>query len=55
MYIIKGFDCTNMGAGHTVCKALSLLPELELHRQVVDKRTWEIGSHEYKLELTKTD
>lgn len=35
--------------------SLSLLLELEVHRQVVGKKTWEIGSHEHKLELTKTD
>lgn len=29
--------------------------ELKVHRQVVDKSRWKIGSHEHKLKLTKID
>lgn len=34
---------------------LSLLLERKVHRQVVDKRRWKIGSHEHKLEPTKSE
>lgn len=54
MYIVNGFDYAIVGTGYTVSKVLTLV-RVAVHRQVVDKRRWKIGSHEYKLEPTKTD